>query len=131
MDEEIMKSIENIIISISNNKCLGCAKLFNCDNKKEDCKEYEKIKLKHCYTCIHASIANNLGNCFCDIRHKDYDQTSLLADNCKHFQRAPDEKELCTERCESFYSKKYCFGKSPCRFMKKIVGMFDDFGWTK
>lgn len=134
MDEEIKKSIENIIISISNNKCLGCEKFFNCDNKKEDCKEYEKMRpFKHCYTCIHSTIANRLGNCYCDIRHKDYDQTSLLADNCKYFKRASDDKKLCTKRCESFYSKKDCTIKciKPCKFFNKTVGMFDDYGEEK
>lgn len=131
MDEEIKKSIKNIIISISKNKCIGCTKQFECNEKKVDCEEYEKIKFKNCYTCVHSTIADRLGNCYCDIRHKKYYQTSLLADNCKHFKRASDEKELCTERCESFYSKKYCFGKNPCRFMKKTVGMFDDYGEEK
>ena len=88
---------------------------------------------KHCYTCVHSTIADCLGNCYCDIRHKDYFQTSLLADNCKHFKRAPEEKKLCTERCESFYSKKYCTGKDrkPCKFLNKTVGEFDDFGNEK
>ena len=134
MDEEIKKSIENIIISISNNKCLGCEKFFNCDNKKEDCKEYEKMRpFKHCYTCVHSTIADRLGNCYCDIRHKKYYQTSLLADRCKHFKRASDEKKLCTKRCESFYSKKDCTIKciKPCEFFNKTVGMFDDFGEEK
>ena len=38
--------------------------------KKVDCEEYEKIKFKNCYTCVHSTIADRLGNCYCDIRHK-------------------------------------------------------------
>ena len=134
MNKETQERIKNILISLSNNKCLGCKKFFDCDNKKVDCKEYEKIKpFKHCYTCVYSTIANRLGNCYCDIRHKDYHQTSLLADSCKYFKRASDEKKLCTERCESFYSKKYCTGKDkePCKFLRKTVGGFDDFGDEK
>ena len=132
--EKIKERIKDLLIGLSNNKCLGCRKFFDCVNKKVGSKEYEKMKpFKHCYTCVYSTIADRLGNCYCDIRHKDYYQTSLLADNCKYFKRAPDEKKLCTERCESFYSKKYCTGKDkePCEFLGKTVGGFDDFGDEK
>ena len=132
--EKIKERIKDLLIGLSNNKCLGWRKFFDCGNKKVGCKEYEKMKpFKHCYTCVYSTIADRLGNCYCDIRHKDYYQTSLLADNCKYFKRAPDEKKLCTERCESFYSKKYCTGKDkePCEFLGKTVGGFDDFGDEK